>query len=105
MISGHNFRNPVTLAKKIMEESPHCALSGDGALQFAQERNFPTCEPKHLISEEAREKLKFGFENYEKWVAHFYQGKPEEETHADSVSAVAMDANGHLACALSTGAH
>lgn len=85
-----------------MYESPHCALSGDGALEFAREKGFRTCEPHQLISEVARDKVRVSYENYLNYVAYYYEGKPGEETQ-DTVSAVAMDANGHLACAMSTG--
>ena len=47
MISGKYFPHPISLAKKIMTESPHCAFSGDGALKFAQEHNIPHCAPTH----------------------------------------------------------
>ena len=32
-----------------MTDSPQCALSGDGALKFAQENNIPHCAPEELI--------------------------------------------------------
>jgi beta-aspartyl-peptidase (threonine type) len=103
VIPGRHFLNPVSLSKIIMYESLHCALSGDGALEFAQKREFPICEPDELISELAREKVNVSYENYLDYVKYYYEGKPlGEETH-DTVSAVAMDANGHLACAMSTG--
>ena len=102
VISGRHFRNPVSLSKIIMYDSPHCALSGDGALEFAQSKGFQICEPKDLISKVAREKVTVSYENYLDYVAYYYEGKPGKETQ-DTVSAVAMDANGHLACAMSTG--
>jgi isoaspartyl peptidase/L-asparaginase-like protein (Ntn-hydrolase superfamily) len=100
-----------------MYESPHCALSGDGALEFARKKEFPICKPDDLISELAREKVNVSYENYLDYVKYYYEGKPlgeethdtvsavamDTEGHGDTVSAVAMDANGHLACAMSTG--
>ncbi|CAB4025766.1 isoaspartyl peptidase L-asparaginase-like, partial [Paramuricea clavata] len=116
VISGRHFKNPVSLSKIIMYESPHCVLSGDGALEFAGIKKFPTCKPEELISEQAREKVKVSYKNYLDYVKYYYDGKPiGEETgdtlsavamdtdgHGDTVSAVAMDTNGHLACAMST---
>ena len=102
MISGRHFRNPVSLAKKIMRESPHCALTGDGALKFATDNNLPICDPDELISQQAREKVSVSYEDYLKYVSYYYEGKPVQETQ-DTVAAVALDVNGHLACATSTG--
>ena len=68
-----------------MNDSPHCALTGEGALEFARDQNFPICDPDELISQ--REELD---ENY-------------HMDTLDSVLAVALDVNGHLACAISTG--
>lgn len=82
VISGRHFKNPVSLSKKIMYESSYCALSGDGALEFAREKNFPICKPEELIHT---------------------PGPTTDPNASDTVAAVAIDANGHLACATSTG--
>ncbi|XP_046857889.1 isoaspartyl peptidase/L-asparaginase-like [Xenia sp. Carnegie-2017] len=90
VISGQHFKNPIMLSRKIMEESPHCALSSDGALDFAKRINFPYCEPKELITKE----------QYDNWKL---QDDEEHFTDSDTACAVAIDKNGNLACALSTG--
>ncbi len=88
-----------------MYDSPHCILNGDGALKFAKDEKFPTCDPDELISPLAKEKVSVSYEDYLKWVSYYYDGKPVEETQdsPDTVSAVALDVKGHLACATSTG--
>jgi isoaspartyl peptidase/L-asparaginase-like protein (Ntn-hydrolase superfamily) len=58
-----------------MYESPHCALSGDGALEFARKKDFPTCEPKELISKIASERVKVSYENYLDYVKYYYDGQ------------------------------
>ena len=58
VISGRHFRNPVSLAKEIMKNSNHCALSGEGALKFAKTQNFPFCYPEQLISERYKKRRK-----------------------------------------------
>ena len=92
-----------------MYDSPHCALSADGALQFAQSKNFPTCRPEELISPHT---VQIDDTRSQEYVSYHYKGKPVEETSTedtstedtyDTVSAVAMDVNGNLACATSTG--
>jgi isoaspartyl peptidase/L-asparaginase-like protein (Ntn-hydrolase superfamily) len=91
-----------------MYESPHCALSADGALKFAQLKQFDDiCEPEELISQHAMERVKISYEDYLDYVKRHYEGIPigerkHQQTY-DTVSAVAMDANGNLACATSTG--
>ncbi len=106
VISGRRFRNPVSLAKKIMYDSPHCALSGDGALKFAMDNNFPICEPDELISQQARQRPQVSYKDTPKYVDYMLLDIPVEETlddFMDTVSAVALDVNGHFACATSTG--
>jgi hypothetical protein len=98
---GTHFRNPVSLAKEIMDKSPHCVLSGDGALDFAQAQGFETCAPEDLISDEAKKRLKVSYEEYEEWIGYNYGGESVQDH--DTVSAVAMDKKGNLACATSTG--
>ena len=50
MISGRHFPYPVSIARKIMDESDHCALSGEGALEFARslENYNEICNPEDL---------------------------------------------------------
>ncbi|XP_028392650.1 isoaspartyl peptidase/L-asparaginase-like [Dendronephthya gigantea] len=97
VISGRYFRNPVSLAKKIMNDTQYCALSGEGALNYAIEQGFPTCGPNQLITQRQRNsQIRYlGFNDY------IPLGLPVTPT--DTVSAVARDANGRLACAVSTG--
>ena len=104
MISGRHFRNPVSLAKRIMYESRHCALSADGARKFAERHDidFPTCDPADLISEPAKNRS-IKSKDFPKFKDYYYKGKPLQDQESDTVSAVAMDKNGHLACATSTG--
>ncbi|XP_046844890.1 isoaspartyl peptidase/L-asparaginase-like [Xenia sp. Carnegie-2017] len=109
VISGRNFKNPVCLARKIMEQTPHCALSGDGALKFALSKGFPCCSPNELINKQKR----LPPEYFMAYVDFFCDGRPfpdispdislEEGFNGDTAFAVAIDRNGRLACATSTG--
>ena len=80
-----------------MYESDHCALNG--ALEFALSKNVPICAPHELISEQAIEGGRGDYPDRERYI---FDGKPIKESN-DTVSAVAMDVNGYLACATSTG--
>ena len=104
VMAARHFKNPISISRKIMEESPHCAFSADGALAFAKEKGFDTyiCEPQDLITDKAKsvkDKYKFG-----DFVEEVFPGNnPCEHDNYDTVSAVALDSNGHFACATSTG--
>jgi isoaspartyl peptidase/L-asparaginase-like protein (Ntn-hydrolase superfamily) len=122
-MGARHFLHPVSLSRKIMEESHHCALSGYGAVAFAEKIGFPICEPKDLITDEIRAKAEdFTYDRYLQFVKYFFEGGPVPETgkngesgqlnctqdplssiSSDTVSAVALDSKGHFACATSTG--
>ncbi|XP_046844648.1 probable serine/threonine-protein kinase ireA [Xenia sp. Carnegie-2017] len=109
VISGRNFKNPVCLARKIMEKTPHSALSGDGALKFAQDNGLDWCEPNELLNGQRYLPHKY-FNDY---AQYFMEGgpfpadvpeiRPEETDTCDCACAVAIDRDGKLACATSTG--
>ena len=92
-MGAQRIKNPVSISRKIMEESPHCALTGEGAFAFAQSKGFETCKPEDLISPE----VKSYKEDFEAFVKRCFTGSP------DSVTAIALDSYGHFACATSTG--
>ena len=109
-MSGRNFRNPVKLSRKIMDDPklPHCALTGVGALEYARQINFRIVDQDALISEHAKNRVRITRENYTDYVKNHYKGEPVEVSQNqrnlhDTVSAVAFDAYGHFACATSTG--
>jgi beta-aspartyl-peptidase (threonine type) len=83
-------RNPVLVARLVMERSPHVLLAGEGALRFAKQNSVAPYPPSLLVTERALTRwLK---ERDEGW-----QNKP------GTVGAVALDAHGHVAAATSTG--
>lgn len=79
-VSG--IKNPVKLARRIMEDGRHVMLVSEGALWFAREVGFPEVPPESLISERAKQR----------W----------ESSHG-TVGCVAYDSQGRLAAATSTG--
>jgi L-asparaginase / beta-aspartyl-peptidase len=78
--------NPVTLARRVMEEGHHVLLVGDGAHAFARAAGLPDCDPALLITDRRRTQL----------AAHL------EDTRG-TVGAVAIDRHGTIAAATSTG--
>jgi beta-aspartyl-peptidase (threonine type) len=96
------FLNPVSLSRKVMDESKHCALSAEGALEFARMINFPFCNPRELKGKNPNQNINVSNPQYDDFKKNRYMGEAVLET-GDTVSAVAMDVNGHLACATSSG--
>ena len=108
VMAARRFINPVQLARKVMDESVHCALSGDGALEFAREIGFTIHDPEELKGENPNQKLRKGIgldkNNYNDFVRYRNYGEPPKESKSgDTVCAVAMDDKGYFACAMSSG--
>lgn len=100
--------NPVSLARHVMQDTPHSLLVGNGAVKYARKIGFPVLtDPLELISEESRLQLE-GNKNFNDAVLSAYNTEGRRCTPAlnpghDTVGAVAMDSLGRLACATSTG--
>ncbi|XP_063619078.1 probable isoaspartyl peptidase/L-asparaginase CG7860 [Cydia splendana] len=95
-----DFLHPISIAHKVLTDSPHSLLGAEGAKLFALEKGFETVPPESLISENAKAALhkilKDGdYTRTEIGVA--------DEGGVGTVGAVAIDAEGHIAVATSTG--
>ena len=89
-------RNPVRLARKVLENCPHMMLVGEGAERFAHEQGIELCAPEELVTDAEREawsKCKM-----DKHSSAFHRGHEQ-----GTVGAVALDRNGQLFAATSTG--
>lgn len=93
-----NLLHPVSLARKVMEETEHCYLTGKGAQRFAKRMGFEELPPEALLT--ARE---LAFYEKIKNQPSFRTHHPFEFRPSDTVGAVAMDKDGNLAAATSTG--
>lgn len=49
--------HPISLARLVMEKTPHVMLGGQGVAEFAKKYNVPTVPPDSLISENAKRAL------------------------------------------------
>lgn len=88
-------RNPISLARKVMEDSPHVMLSGKGADQFSVEKGLEQVDPSWFATEERRRQLDALKAKKVSWF--------DVDRKFGTVGAVAMDARGHVAAATSTG--
>jgi beta-aspartyl-peptidase (threonine type) len=75
-------KNPIKLARRVMEDGRHLLYAGEGALLFARQIGFSECSPESLIIDSER--------------------KHWQEKHG-TVGCVALDATGKIAAATSTG--
>jgi beta-aspartyl-peptidase (threonine type) len=89
-------KNPIRLARKILEECPHMMLIGEGAERFAIDRGLALCKPEELVSEAERQAYLTC--RTDEHAAIHHRGHEQ-----GTVGAVALDQHGHLFAATSTG--
>ena len=89
-------KNPVSLARTVMEKSSHVLLTGTGADTFSVQQHLEQVEPGYFRTEER-------WQQYLQW-RDKKSSALIDRTHAyGTVGAVALDQAGHLAAATSTG--
>ncbi len=90
--------NPIRAARKVLEESEHVYFVGEGAERFASLHGIELCDNSALVIEREVERLHQARQTDEKSHELFAPSLSH-----DTVGAVALDADGHLAAATSTG--
>jgi beta-aspartyl-peptidase (threonine type) len=90
-------KNPVTLARRVMERTPHVFLAGDGAETFARETGVEIVDPSYFRTPERWDELQRELRRESANATAL--PAPEMGT----VGAVAFDRDGNLAAATSTG--
>lgn len=104
-------RNPVSVARLVMERTEHVLLVGDGATQFAREQGIPIVANEELVTAAARAEYEAmaAFPNSVSQLFNDAGSSGDDSSGAavntghDTVGAVAMDKYGNLAAATSTG--
>ncbi|MGH2535809.1 MAG: isoaspartyl peptidase/L-asparaginase family protein [Candidatus Promineifilaceae bacterium] len=92
-------RHPVSLARRVMTDTPHAFLAAAGAEAFADAIAFPRCELSDLLAGDEIEALR----NWGREGAKRAPSPLSTTAIGDTVGAVALDAAGNLAAATSTG--
>ena len=85
-----NIKHPISVARKVMEETKHVMLAGEGARQFAVSKGF---EEMDLLTDVSRKK-------WEEWKKKQFKQTPHD-TH-DTISVLAQDSKGNLSGACTT---
>lgn len=95
----HGIRNPISLARDVMDKSDHVLLAGDGAMKFANKLNYALEEPSYFYDEF----------RYQQWQdikdtdAFQLDHSKSKDSKFGTVGAVACDSEGNIAAATSTG--
>lgn len=89
--SVKNIKNPISLARAVMDHSPHVMLVGKGAESFAQNHNLERADDEYFFTEH-------------RWKSLQKVKAREEKTKAGgTVGVVILDGHGNLAAGTSTG--
>jgi beta-aspartyl-peptidase (threonine type) len=107
----HRVKNPILLARRIMERSPHVLLIGDGAEEFARAEGLALVDPGYFYTEHRWRQLHRALEaekdglvpSAQRPPAAASEGLEPGELKFGTVGAVALDRHGHLAAGTSTG--
>ncbi|GJQ62583.1 MAG: isoaspartyl peptidase/L-asparaginase [Melioribacteraceae bacterium] len=86
-------KNPISLAREVMEKSPHVMMVGDGAEKFASEIGMPFVDPTYFFDNQRWEEL----QNIRKSEAE------EADKKMGTVGCAVLDKYGNLAAGTSTG--
>ncbi|MCL4106674.1 UNVERIFIED_CONTAM: hypothetical protein GTU68_009808 [Idotea baltica] len=89
-------KSPIALAKKVMDESVHVMLSGEGAELFAAEHGLPLVDNSHFDTDSRYQSLL-------KAKQQIQEAEKELKNIQGTVGAVALDVHGNIAAGTSTG--
>ena len=95
-----HIKNPITLARDVMRDSDHVLLIGEGAEKFAFEQGHDYTEQDYFFTERRYEQLQ---SMKQKGLFALSESKYPDDKKYGTVGAVALDKQGNLAAATSTG--
>ena len=102
----HHVKNPISLARAVMEKSPHVMLIGDGAEQFAKEQKMELVDEKYFFTQRRWDELQDAKKQEQRPVSPSVSVNGYSEPLArayGTVGAVALDKFGNIAAGTSTG--
>ncbi|WP_417475032.1 isoaspartyl peptidase/L-asparaginase family protein [Luteimonas mephitis] len=99
----HRVRNPITLARAVMEKSRHVMMVGDGAEIFAEQQGIELVDPSYFRTEKRWQQLQEALKEEAQAQASNTPLVLPGKAYFGTVGALALDAQGHLAAGTSTG--
>jgi len=94
--SVSRIKNPINLASRVMTDSEHVMLMGDGAEEFARKQNFEMMDPAYFHTD-------FRWQQLQRIKAKEQARQDKQDQWFSTVGAVALDKHGNLAAGTSTG--
>jgi len=98
-----NIKNPISLAKGIMQKSEHVFLAGNGAIEFAKTIDSEFEEDAYFFEQMRFDQLQQAKQNDGVFLDHTTDKFENGEKKFGTVGAVALDIHGNLAAGTSTG--
>ncbi len=100
----HRVKNPITLARAVMERSKHVMMIGDGAERFAATQGIELVDPGYFRTERRMRSLRKAIEDERRAAnPNGTAFAPDPTLRFGTVGAVALDKQGRLAAATSSG--
>ena len=99
----HRVKNPITLARAIMDKSRHVMMVGDGAEAFAKTQDVALVDPKYFYTEKRWRALQKALAEERATQASNTSQVLPGKAYFGTVGALALDGKGHLAAGTSTG--
>ena len=99
----HRVKNPITLARAIMDKSKHVMMVGDGAEMFAKEQGIALVDPSYFRIEKRWQQLQKALAEEKNAQASNTSLELPGKAYFGTVGALALDAQGRLAAGTSTG--
>jgi isoaspartyl peptidase/L-asparaginase-like protein (Ntn-hydrolase superfamily) len=99
----HRVKNPILLARAIMDKSKHVMMVGDGAETFAKEQGIALVDPAYFRVEKRWQQLQKALDEEKKAQASNTPLELPGKAYFGTVGALALDAQGRLAGGTSTG--
>ena len=94
--SVSRIKNPIDLASRVMTDSEHVMLMGDGAEEFARQQGFDLADPTCFYTD-------FRWQQLQRIKAREQAKEDQKDQWFSTVGAVALDRQGNLAAGTSTG--
>jgi L-asparaginase / beta-aspartyl-peptidase len=104
-----HIKNPISLARLVMEQSPHVMMVGEGAESFAKKQGVELVPQDYFVTERRQKDLQKAKDQEKEQATPSKETKPGKEQPAPAdkkhgtVGAVALDKSGNLAAGTSTG--